>query len=50
MNIKTDRIVYEIKKLIEQMQPHSIDEKIYMINECKKILHENSPFVNEPVD
>lgn len=50
MSEYTERIVYEIKKLIDQMEPYSIEEKIHMINECKKNLHEISPFKNEPVD
>lgn len=49
-NEYTDRIVYEISKLIELMKSHSTDEIVYMQNEVKKQLHNISPFANEPVD
>lgn len=44
------RIIYEFQNLCKLMEHYSIDEKIEMINECKKALHEVSPFRNEPVD
>lgn len=50
MNEYTDRIVYEIGKLIELISNHDTVEKIYIINEVKKRLHLVSPFYNEPVD
>lgn len=49
-NEYTERIIYEIQQLISQMNNHDDHEKIYMINEVKKSLHETSPFKNEPVD
>lgn len=50
MNEYTDRLVYEIGKLIEQVDSRPDDEKVYIINECKKLFHSISPFKNEPVD
>ena len=40
-----------IKEIIlKQLSNKSVDEKIGFINEIKKMLHEVSPFKNEPVD
>lgn len=50
MNEYADRLVYEIGKLIEQADTRPDEEKIYIINECKKLFHQISPFKNEPVD
>lgn len=50
MNTYSERIVYEIKQLIAQMSQHDIHDRIEMINQCKRALHEVSPFKNEPVD
>lgn len=49
-NEYTDRVIYEIGKLIELMPNHTTDEIIYMTNEVKKKLHSVSPLSNEPVD
>jgi ParB-like chromosome segregation protein Spo0J len=40
----------EFIKIIEKISILQIDEKIEVINEIKKMLHEISPFKNEPVD
>jgi len=50
MNEYTTRIVYEFKQLLKLVEPHSLEEKIFITNECKKELHKVSPFANEPVD
>lgn len=50
MTEQAKRIVYEFSKLIELIDPFELDEKVYITNECKKLLHEVSPFKNEPVD
>jgi len=40
----------QIKSVIEHISSLEIDEKIEAINQVKKMLHEISPFKNEPVD
>ena len=50
MNVFTERIVYEFQQLAENIENKSIDEKVWIINECKKILHQYSPMKSEPVD
>lgn len=50
MNVKTERLVYEINQLTNLIENYSLDEKIWIINECKKLLHNQSPMKNEPVD
>ena len=50
MNVKTERLVYEIKEFINLIENYELDEKIWIINECKKLLHNQSPMKNEPVD
>jgi ParB-like chromosome segregation protein Spo0J len=49
-NEYTNRIVYEFKQLVNLIESKSTDEKIYIINEVRKLLHLVSPFKNEPVD
>jgi len=44
------RIIYEFQKLCELIKDQEIDNKISIINECKKALHNVSPFSTEPVD
>lgn len=50
MNVFTERLVYEFEQLVIQIKDYTIDEKIWVINKCKKLLHDNSPMKNEPVD
>ena len=50
MNVFTERLAYEFEQLIIQIKDYTIDEKIWVINKCKKLLHDNSPMKNEPVD
>lgn len=50
MNAITERIIYEFSKIAEHINTQTIDEKIYIINKCKMILHNYSPMKNEPVD
>ena len=45
MNIKT-----ELSEVLSKISIMPIDEKIEALNEIKKLLHEISPFKNEPVD
>lgn len=45
-----NEIIGRIKKEIEKLDDLSITEKINGINEIKIMLHEISPFKNEPVD
>lgn len=39
-----------LTKLIEELEGLPLEEKIEAINQCKKELHQVSPFSNEPVD
>ena len=50
MNVFTERLVYEFQELIKQASEYSIDEKVWVINQCKKALHSISPMKSEPVD
>lgn len=50
MNEYVKRIVYEFEQLVKLIDPYTVDEKVYITNECKKLLHNASPFKNEPVD
>lgn len=50
MNVFTERLVYEFKELVKQIEPYNIEEKVWLINECKKALHRISPMKSEPVD
>ena len=50
MNEYVKRIVYEFEQLVKIIDPYTVDEKVYITNECKKLLHNASPFKNEPVD
>ena len=50
MNVLTERLVYEFKQIVNQIESYSIDEKVWIINECKKLLHLQSPMKSEPVD
>jgi len=43
-------IIKLFKKTIEQIKKMDTDERIGVINEIKTLLHEISPFKNEPVD
>lgn len=43
-------VVENIKAFIVNAHFENLDEKIYFQNEIKKILHDESPFKNEPVD
>lgn len=45
-----ERIVYEISNYVKMINDFSIDDKIDIINQCKKLLHEVSPMKTEPVD
>lgn len=40
----------ELKKLIDELEKLSLDDKVEAINEIKRELHEISPFKSEPVD
>lgn len=40
----------EIKKFIDKINTFTEEEKIDAINKMKIAMHENSPFINEPVD
>lgn len=40
----------KIKELVNLIEDLGIEDKINLINECKKSLHAISPFQNEPVD
>lgn len=50
MNVFTERLVYEFQELIKQIEPYTIDEKVWVINKCKQALHKFSPMKSEPVD
>lgn len=50
MTVYTERLIYEFQQLVKQIEPLTIDEKIYVINGCKKALHQVSPMKSEPVD
>lgn len=50
MNVFAERLVYEMQQLINQAAEYTMDEKIWVINQCKKALHEISPMKSEPVD
>lgn len=50
MNVFTERLVYEFTELIKQIEPYTIDEKVWVINKCKQALHKHSPMQSEPVD
>ena len=39
-----------IKEELQKLEKLTLDEKVETINKIKKILHEYSPFRNEPVD
>ena len=47
MNTET---VNKFKELINEVSKCSIDDKVLMLNEFKKMMHEISPFNTEPVD
>lgn len=49
--MKTEYMIERIKEFIkDDIEPLSIDQKVSVINEIKLLLHEVSPFKNEPVD
>jgi ParB-like chromosome segregation protein Spo0J len=50
MNVYTERLIYEFEQLAKQIEPLTIDEKVFVINGCKKALHQFSPMKSEPVD
>jgi ParB-like chromosome segregation protein Spo0J len=50
MNVYTERLIYEFEQLVKQIKPLTIDEKVFVINGCKKALHQVSPMKSEPVD
>jgi ParB-like chromosome segregation protein Spo0J len=50
MNVYTERLIYEFEQLAKQIEPLTTDEKVYVINGCKKALHQFSPMKSEPVD
>jgi ParB-like chromosome segregation protein Spo0J len=50
MNVYTERLIYEFEQLAKQIEHLTIDEKVFVINGCKKALHQFSPMKSEPVD
>jgi len=50
MNVYTERLIYEFEQLVKQIEPLTTDEKVFVINGCKKALHQVSPMKSEPVD
>lgn len=44
------RYIYEIKKHLLRLKDFDDAEKIELINEIRGLIHEQSPFKNEPVD
>lgn len=42
--------VRELKDYLESIKDDPIDEVVNIINELREVIHENSPFKNEPVD
>jgi ParB-like chromosome segregation protein Spo0J len=50
MNTKTEKLILEFEQLVKQIEPLLIDEKVDVINGCKKALHQVSPMKSEPVD
>ncbi len=45
-----EKIIENSKVLFEEINSLSLDDKIETINKLKQMLHEQSPFKNEPVD
>ena len=50
MNQEKLRLIYELNELTKLISKYDLDERVEIINECKKSLHEVSPFKSEPVD
>jgi ParB-like chromosome segregation protein Spo0J len=50
MNVYTERLIYEFEQLVKQIEPLTTDEKVFVINGCKRALHQVSPMKSEPVD
>lgn len=50
MNQEKLRLIYELNELTKLILKYDLDERVEIINECKKSLHEVSPFKSEPVD
>lgn len=42
--------IEKIKEVLQEIKSYDLDDKINFINAVKQILHEQSPFKNEPVD
>ena len=45
-----ERIIYEIGNYVKMIKDFDIHDRIYIINSCKKLLHDVSPMKSEPVD
>lgn len=50
MTTQMERILQEMKSIIESISALPLDEKIERINEIRQLLHDISPFNSEPVD
>jgi ParB-like chromosome segregation protein Spo0J len=48
MKIQSD--ILEIKSILNNLDSYELDEKVNFINAVKQMLHDKSPFKNEPVD
>lgn len=45
-----DKIIAKVKAAIRGLEDLSLDAKVHAINEIRELLHEASPFKDEPVD
>jgi ParB-like chromosome segregation protein Spo0J len=50
MNIFNHRLTHQFSELLKEIEIFSIEDKIEIINDFKKMLHEISPMKSEPVD
>ena len=50
MNIFNHRLTRQFSELLKEIEIFSIEDKIEIINDFKKMLHEISPMKSEPVD
>lgn len=50
LNIITESIIEKLKLILDEIDSLGLEEKIDVLNRTKKMLHEKSPFKNEPVD
>lgn len=48
--IKSQELIEKVDSLLTELEDFDLSEKIDVINEIKEILHNKSPFKNEPVD